>query len=136
MGLDLFQPVFHGVEGGAVIDCVGHYDAHSSFVVGLGDGLEAFLAGGVPYLHADLLAIDLYGFDLEVYALSKEDGTDGGQMGTHKVVLTESEEDVGLTDTTIADDKQLCKMIVTVLLHHYRILNNQPRLIINRDLIG
>lgn len=53
-------------------------------------------------------------------------------MGTHEVVLTEPEKDVGLSDPAIADDQQLCKMIVTVLLHHYRILNNQPRLIINR----
>lgn len=68
MGLDLFQPVFHGVEGGAIIGCVGHDDAHRSFVVGLGDGLEAFLASSVPDLHADLLAIDLYGLDLEVNA--------------------------------------------------------------------
>lgn len=105
VGLDLFQPVFHGVEGGAVIDCVGHYDAHCSFVVGLGDGLEAFLAGGVPDLHADLLAIDLYGFDLEVYALSKVGGTDGGQMGTHEVVLTEPEENICLAHPAIADDK-------------------------------
>lgn len=56
-------------------------------------------------------------------------------MGTHEVVLTESEEDVGLPHSTITDNQQLRKMIVTVLLHLYRILNNQPRLIINRDLI-
>ena len=69
MGLDLFQPVFHGVEGGAVIDCVGHDDAHRSLVVRLGYGLEALLACCVPDLHADLLAVDLDCLDLEVNAL-------------------------------------------------------------------
>ena len=58
-------------------------------------------------------------------------------MSTHEVVLTEAEEDVGLPHAAVADDQQLCKVIVTVLLHLLVILNNQPgwKLIINRDLI-
>ena len=68
MGLDLLQPIFHGVERGAIVDCVGHDDAHGSSIVGLRDGLKPFLSCGIPDLHADLLAVDLDGLDLEVDA--------------------------------------------------------------------
>ena len=66
MRLYLFEPVLHGVEGGTVIDCVGHDDAHCALVVRLRDGFEALLPCCVPYLHAYLLAVDLDGLDLEV----------------------------------------------------------------------
>lgn len=68
MGFDLFEPIFHGVERGAIVDCVRHDDAHGSAIVGLRDGFEPFLSCGIPDLHANLLAVDFYGFDLEVDA--------------------------------------------------------------------
>jgi hypothetical protein len=66
--LDLFEPVLHGVEGGAVVDGVGHDDAHGPAVVGLRDGLKPLLPRSVPDLHTYLLAVDLDGLDLEVDA--------------------------------------------------------------------
>lgn len=50
MHFDLFYPVLDVVEAGAIVDGVGKDDAHSSSIVGLGDGLEAFLPGGIPNL--------------------------------------------------------------------------------------
>lgn len=68
MHLDLPQPVLQRLEGGEVADGVGHDDAHRSLVVGLSDGLEAFLPGRVPDLQPYLLVIDFEGLDLEVYS--------------------------------------------------------------------
>lgn len=53
MGLDLLNPVFDVMEGLSFVDGVGEYDAHGASVVGLGDGLETFLAGSVPDLELD-----------------------------------------------------------------------------------
>ncbi len=69
MGLDLFEPVFHGVEGGAIIDGISHDDSHGPLVVCLGYGLESLLACCVPYLHAYLFAVNFDGFDFKVDSL-------------------------------------------------------------------
>jgi hypothetical protein len=55
----------------AVSDIIDKDDAVSSFVVGSSDGLEAFLAGGVPDLQFDCAAVGFECSNLEVY-------TDGG----------------------------------------------------------
>jgi spermidine synthase len=68
MHLNLLQPVFERLKGATIIHRVRHDNPHRALVVGLGDGLEALLAGRVPDLHADLLAVDLDGFDFEVDA--------------------------------------------------------------------
>jgi hypothetical protein len=68
---------------------VGHIvdkqDAHGPAVVGSGDGAEALLAGGIPDLQLDALAIQLDGSDLEVDA----DGRD--ERGRERV-LTEAQQ--------------------------------------------
>ena len=48
--LDLFYPFADVFEGFFVRAVVGEDDAHGAFVVGLGDGAEAFLACCVPDL--------------------------------------------------------------------------------------
>ena len=68
MRLDLFEPVLQRLECLAIINGVGHNDAHSAFVVGLSDGFEAFLSGSVPNLHTNLLAVDFDCLDLEINA--------------------------------------------------------------------
>ena len=50
MHLDLLHPILDIVEGVAIVDGVGEYNAHCSFVVSLSDGLEPFLACSVPDL--------------------------------------------------------------------------------------
>jgi hypothetical protein len=73
------------VEGSLVGDVVYQQDAHGAAVVGSGDGAEALLAGGVPYLQLDALAIELNGPDLEVDA-------DGGDEGRGEGVLAEAQQ--------------------------------------------
>ena len=66
MRFDLSSPVFEGVKGLAIVDGVSHDDAHSALVVGLSDGLEALLAGGIPNLHSDFFAINIDSFDFKI----------------------------------------------------------------------
>lgn len=73
MGLDLPEPVFHGVEWLQIIDRVGHNDAHGSFVVRLGNGLEALLTSRVPDLHADFFTVDFQCLDFEINAYRDND---------------------------------------------------------------
>ena len=60
-------------EGAGVIDGIDHQYSSCPFIVGLGNVLEAFLAGGVPNLQFDPLLSDGDGFYLEVHS-------DGGDV--------------------------------------------------------
>ena len=68
MHFDLFYPVLDIIKAGAVVDSVGEDDAHSPSIVGLGDGLEAFLPGGVPDLKFDSGVAHIDDLGLEVDA--------------------------------------------------------------------
>jgi hypothetical protein len=61
MLLNLAHPVLNGTEALSVCDIVGNDNTVSALVVAAGDGLEALLAGGVPNLQLDGLAIDIDG---------------------------------------------------------------------------
>lgn len=66
MEIYLSDPVPHIIKTflrGAV---VRKDDAHSSFVVGLGDGLVPILARCVPHLQLDIFAFNIYCFNLEI----------------------------------------------------------------------
>ena len=58
MGLDLFEPVVYIVKRKFLGAVKNQNDAHSSFVVGLSNRAEAFLAGSVPNLKLDSLVVD------------------------------------------------------------------------------
>ena len=77
------------VETPLVGDIIHQQDAHGAAIVGGGDGAEALLARGVPYLQLDSLAVELDGADLEVDA---EGGDEGGGEG----VLAEAQQAAGL----------------------------------------
>ena len=64
--LDLLEPICDIVKGDLFRAVVHQYDAHCALVVGLSYGAEALLAGGVPHLQFDSLAIHVDGFNLEV----------------------------------------------------------------------
>ena len=66
VGFYLSHPVFKSIKWLHIINSVGHDNAHSSFVIGLGNGFESLLSSRIPYLHSNFLAIDLYGFDFEI----------------------------------------------------------------------
>ena len=57
--LDVVERLFVG-------DVVNEHDAHGPAVVGGGDGAESLLAGSVPNLKLDLLAVHLDGPNLEI----------------------------------------------------------------------
>ena len=75
----------HTVEGPLVRDIVDEQDAHGTTVVGRRDGTEALLAGRVPDLQLDALAVELNGPNLEVDA-------DGGDEGGRERVLAEAQQ--------------------------------------------
>ena len=88
------------VEAPFICNVVDQQNAHSASVVGRGDGPEALLAGGVPDLQLDALAVELDGPDLEVDA-------DGGDEGGGERVLTEAQQTAGLSYARVADEQQL-----------------------------
>lgn len=107
--VDLLDPILEVVKGLAVGDGVDEDDAGSPLVVGLSDGLEPLLAGGVPDLHFDFDAVDIDGLDLEVDA-------DGGDV-RHLVLLVDvAQQDVGLPHCRVPDDHQLHQVVVLLLV--------------------
>ena len=60
------HPPAHALERPPVADVVDEQDPHRAAVVRGGDGAEALLAGGVPDLELDRLAVEEDLFDLEV----------------------------------------------------------------------
>merc|ERR1712093_124598 len=79
------------VEAALVGKVKDEEDAHGAAVVRGGDCPEALLAGRVPDLQLDLLAIELDGTYLEVDA-------DSGDEGGRPCVVAEAEQEAGLAD--------------------------------------
>jgi hypothetical protein len=80
----LAHPVLDVCEAAWVGEIEDEHDALGSFVVGTDDGLELFLAGGVPHLKLDHAASLLDGSDFEVDA-------DGRQEGLMEDIVGEAE---------------------------------------------
>ena len=95
---DLFHPSLDIVEGVSVGDRVGQNDAHGSFVVGLCDSLETFLARRVPDLHLYFLAFHFQSFYFEVDA-------DGSEMAGSELTLAESKQNVSLSHCGVSNDE-------------------------------
>ena len=83
--------------------------AGRAFVVGLRDGLEPLLSGGVPYLHLDSGSVDVQSLDLEV-------NSDRRDVGHLVLLIYKSQEDVGLPHRRVADNHHFDEEIVLVLL--------------------
>lgn len=62
------QPLDYVLEALLVRYVIDEHYAHGAAVVGRGYRMESLLAGGVPYLKLDLLALQLHCFDFEVDA--------------------------------------------------------------------
>mmetsp|Transcript_8630 Transcript_8630/g.24220 ORF Transcript_8630/g.24220 Transcript_8630/m.24220 type:complete len:319 (-) Transcript_8630:1038-1994(-) len=104
VAVDLVEPLLDVVEGFVVGDVVDDDDAVGAAVVRGGDGAEALLAGGVPNLELDGLAVELDGADLKVDA-------DGGDVGFRVGVVGESEEKARLADAGVSDEQELEEVI-------------------------
>jgi hypothetical protein len=88
------------VEALLICHVVHQQDSHSSSVVCGGDGAEALLPCGVPYLQLHALAVEFDGADLEVDA---DCGDEGGSEG----VFTEAQQTARLADAGVSNEKQL-----------------------------
>ena len=66
MKLYLTHPILDILEAFVLCAIVSQNDAHGSLIVGLRDGAEPLLAGCVPNLQFNVLAIDLHSLDLEI----------------------------------------------------------------------
>ena len=75
-----------------ICDVVNQKDAHGSTIVRGGDGAEALLAGRVPNLQLNALAIQFDGSDFEV-------NSNGGNKTRGERVIRESKQKAGLSDT-------------------------------------
>ena len=64
--LDLAHPVSNVIKTVLCRAIICKDDSHCSFVIGLSDGAETFLACGVPNLQLHILSINLYCFDLKI----------------------------------------------------------------------
>lgn len=69
-----------------------------------GDGPETFLAGGIPNLQLDGLAVQLNGADFEVHA-------DGGNIRLGVRVIRKSEQQARFAHARIANQEQLEQVI-------------------------
>ena len=103
--LDLAHPVLDGAEALSVGDVVGHDDAVSALVVAAGDGLEAFLASGVPNLELNGLSVDIDGPDFLQTRLAREGSTyevdaDCGHEVVCEHVVGESEQQISSSPTS------------------------------------
>lgn len=66
VGFDLSHPTINVLKGASIDDGISEDDAGRSFVVGLSDILEPFLASSVPDLELVSAIANSHGFDLEV----------------------------------------------------------------------
>jgi len=88
------------VEALLIRHVVHQQDTHGASVVSGGDGAEALLTRGVPYLQLNALAVQLNRADLEI-------DTDSGDEGGREGVFAETQQTAGLADAGVAYEKQL-----------------------------
>jgi len=102
---ELLEPALDVLERGVLGDVVNEEGTDGAAVVGRGDGAVALLAGGVPDLGLDGLALGLDGLGGELDA--------DGRLGLEvELVAGEPREEVGLTDTGVANEDDLKQVIV------------------------
>ncbi len=103
--LNVAHPVLDVLETALGRDVVDEEDAHGAAVVGGGDGPKALLAGRVPNLELDALAVEVDDADLEV-------DPDRGDERVVEGVLGEAEEEARLADGRVADEQELEQVVV------------------------
>eukprot|EP00356_Strombidium_inclinatum_P002656 CAMPEP_0170478604 /NCGR_PEP_ID=MMETSP0208-20121228/73_1 /TAXON_ID=197538 /ORGANISM="Strombidium inclinatum, Strain S3" /LENGTH=110 /DNA_ID=CAMNT_0010750893 /DNA_START=364 /DNA_END=696 /DNA_ORIENTATION=+ len=104
MLVDFTHPLRNLSERIAVSDIVSDNDTVRTLVVAGGDGLESLLASSIPDLELNGLAVDVDGSDLEI-------DTDGGHEVLVEHVVSETEEEGGLSDTRVSNEEDLEEII-------------------------
>ncbi len=110
--VDIAQPLADAIKRLAVGDVVDEHDAHGASVVRRRDRVEALLAGRVPDLKFDLLAVQIYGLHFEVDA----DGRD--ERGVERVVR-EAAQNACLAYARVADEQDLEQVVIALFGHLY-----------------
>lgn len=64
--IELMEPAFDTVEGAPATDIIDEEGTDGTSVIRGGDGSEALLAGGVPYLGLYLLGVNFHHLSLEL----------------------------------------------------------------------
>ena len=123
--LNLAHPVLDGAEALSVGDVVSHDDAVSALVVAARDGLKALLAGSVPNLELNGLSVDIDGSDFLQTRLAREGGTyevdsDCGHEVVCEHVVSESEQQGGLSDSGVSNQQHLEEVIAIVSCYWIR----------------
>lgn len=109
----LFEPVLETVKGFPIINSIDKDNSSGTFVIGLSNGLEPFLASSIPDLHFDFDAVDRDSFDFEI-------DSDGGNVSHLVFFIHVSEQYVGFAYSSVSDDHHLDQIIVFVLLFPFR----------------
>jgi hypothetical protein len=73
-GIKLGELQQRTVERSLIRDIIDEKNTHGAAIISRGNGSEAFLAGGIPYLQLDALAVQLDRSDLEVYSNGGDEG--------------------------------------------------------------
>ena len=107
--VEFLEPAADVVEGGAAGDVVDEEGAEGAAVVGGGDGAEALLAGGVPDLGLDVLAVDVHALRLELDA-------DGGLGVEIELVAGVAGQQVALPHRAVPDDHHLEQVLLRLPL--------------------
>ena len=103
--LDFFEPLHEGDECLVARDVVGEEDAVRAAVENAGDGLEAFLAGGVPDLDLDYLPVDS-----EVVAAELD--ANGDLVLRLELVVHDPLQEARLAHSRVPNDNQLEQVVV------------------------
>lgn len=105
------------IERGTVAHTVGKHNACCSLVIGFCDGTESLLACCIPELEFDSLVSDGDSLSLEVDPY-------GGDIVVLECLVAEArlrgcvpKDEVGLTDSSVADDNDLEDVIVGISVH-------------------
>mmetsp|Transcript_12018 Transcript_12018/g.48380 ORF Transcript_12018/g.48380 Transcript_12018/m.48380 type:complete len:326 (-) Transcript_12018:171-1148(-) len=112
VAIHLRQPIGDVLKGFLARHVVHHDDAVGAAVVGRRDGPEALLAGGVPDLQLDRLAVDLDRAKPKVDA-------DRRDVRLGERVVGEPQQQTRLADARVADEHQLEQVVVVALRRHW-----------------
>lgn len=107
--VELVEPATDVLEGGAASDVVDDESSDGAAVIGGCDGAEAFLAGGIPNLSFDFLAVDDHALSLKLDA-------DRGLWVRIELVPSVAGKEVGFADGGISDDHYLEEILFTSLV--------------------
>lgn len=105
---ELIEPALDAIEGSPTTNIVNNKRTDSAAIVSGSDGPEALLAGGVPDLGLDLLAVDIDDLGLELHS-------NGGLGVLVELVASEPPEQVRLPHRRVPNQHYLEQVLLSFL---------------------